>query len=770
MSELDNSSNGRGMGVSTILKVEDGNHVTTDSDLEINVVDTPQVAPTSSDRNTQTFDYVTCTLAEVQSWLQKTGVFQVEDAEHTFQQVVDEKGAHPEVVAREVLLRITHDQRCVAPLIYRMLTDIAEWRSQNGNARPPQYLKLKERLLVLPFEAGSFGNIWLSVDPKDGSLGVTKINSRENGEATERFRREIQTMGRVGGTTAKLLESTDPKDGHPFLSFTVEHHKARSLEHLLAQKKRLDPSLAVHAVAIVAAKLAKAKIPHRDVKPGNILLGESGEVYVCDFGLSRDLNIGHPSLTTSQERLGSPGYMAPEQWKNAKVDQRADVYALGVTLYELLVGHRPHDRGERETVEDVGARHINEEPDWRPVRLLGLDYSLEKIMRKMVAKNLEQRGWMDEAAKSLFENSPGLKSKFGTYEKFCDTSPEDWRLGCWQRQNELHSASTIENNASSTTATGPISLTDVISLERGAPTDSESLQHKPADFDSSVLESVQQVREYCRSLLTAYSGADKLHDRWAKVCPPLAPISRGQIVERFGRDHRRGFIATSTTLILGTLAVTFKDDLQRVGKLMTPRGIRAGVEAANRSPVNVDHPIGIDLDERGNIKLIRFLGGSEQKPIEVFAFEDGRRAAMLDMPSASIQEIAQKHFNSDEHLMHRFQIQHKQLAWVFFRVDESGKQIQEALFDAPDFMEVFLSGDSFTYYRSPKEWSEKAEDKVGADLVRFDRGKIRRNQAIRQLIMPFPSESIEKMSPEERSTAQAKLLGRSWFWHGEFAE
>src|SRR5204863_6045897 len=98
-------------------------------------------------------------------------------------------------------------------------------------------------------------------------------------------------------------------------------------------------------------------IVHRDLTPANILLGPFGEAVVIDWGLAKDLHAGdqlpEQALTAEGAIVGSPAYMPPEQARGQAIDERADVYALGAILYELLAGRAPYAGSARNIVSQV---------------------------------------------------------------------------------------------------------------------------------------------------------------------------------------------------------------------------------------------------------------------------------------------------------------------------------------------------------------------------------------------------------------------------------
>ncbi len=136
------------------------------------------------------------------------------------------------------------------------------------------------------------------------------------------------------------------------------------LRELLKRDVRLEPERTSNLLDQVAEALDAAHaagLVHRDVKPGNILLGRDGEAeraYVCDFGLARHVT-SVSSLTGDRGFVGTIDYVPPEQIEGGQIDGRADVYSLGCVLYECLAGERPF---ERESELSVVFAHLNESP------------------------------------------------------------------------------------------------------------------------------------------------------------------------------------------------------------------------------------------------------------------------------------------------------------------------------------------------------------------------------------------------------------------------
>ena len=118
----------------------------------------------------------------------------------------------------------------------------------------------------------------------------------------------------------------------------------KSLRQLLDEQKRLSPDLTMHIGTCVAAALDaahRAGMVHRDVKPGNILITPDGRVLLTDFGIAKGLEPSGDDLTSDNIMMGTAKYLSPEQVRGKRLDGRADLYSLGLVLYECLAGRVP---------------------------------------------------------------------------------------------------------------------------------------------------------------------------------------------------------------------------------------------------------------------------------------------------------------------------------------------------------------------------------------------------------------------------------------------
>ena len=180
----------------------------------------------------------------------------------------------------------------------------------------------------------------------------------EDPDFVERFHREARAAAQIRSPYAITVTDQGTDGGVVFL--VMELVRGRTLRSVLNEHGRIGPAEALDILAPVAEALAAAHaagIVHRDVKPENVLLGDDGRVQVTDFGLARAIE---PSRLTAAAGLliGTMAYLAPEQVSKGEVDARADVYAAGVMLFEMLVGRPPFDG---DTPLAVAYRHVHED-------------------------------------------------------------------------------------------------------------------------------------------------------------------------------------------------------------------------------------------------------------------------------------------------------------------------------------------------------------------------------------------------------------------------
>src|SRR2546430_4284188 len=207
---------------------------------------------------------------------------------------------------------------------------------------------------------GGMATVYLAQDRKHHRQVAIKVLKPELAAALgpERFLREIDTAARL--THPHILPLHDSGEAEGFLFYVMPYVEGESLRDRLSREKQLPLGDALQIAREVADALSYAHsrdVVHRDIKPENILL-EAGHAVVSDFGIARAIRAaGGDELTTTGIAVGTPAYMSPEQAStDARIDGRADIYALGCVLYEMLAG-RPPFRGS--SAQAVRARHAH---------------------------------------------------------------------------------------------------------------------------------------------------------------------------------------------------------------------------------------------------------------------------------------------------------------------------------------------------------------------------------------------------------------------------
>lgn len=201
-----------------------------------------------------------------------------------------------------------------------------------------------------------------------------------------RFKREVEVIAHLEHPHILPIFDFGEVDGMPFIAMRYLGGDS------LAQYLRRIGSMSLEAIEKPLTQIAQALdhahqqgIIHRDLKPGNILLDESGNAYLSDFGIARVLG---SNLTGTDNIIGTPAYMSPEQAHGLPIDARSDVYALGVVLFELITGREPF---YAETPMGLLLLHINE--PLPPIRQFGKEVSdeIQAVVDKATEKDADRR-------------------------------------------------------------------------------------------------------------------------------------------------------------------------------------------------------------------------------------------------------------------------------------------------------------------------------------------------------------------------------------------
>lgn len=246
---------------------------------------------------------------------------------------------------------------------------------------------------------GGMGEVYLAEQLELGRQVVLKLllhSQWSSPEVEERFRREARVLARLNHPNIVQLYSFGRSDdGISYLA--MEYIEGRTLTSMITERGALPESLVLSMLDQICSALVEAHrhgIVHRDLKPDNVMTteryGQPAFVKVLDFGIAKLTRTHDARLTQSGAILGTPQYMAPEQLREQPVDERTDIYALGLIGYELLTGEVPFDG---DNTMDLMLRVLNEEPVPLSRKPHGahVSHATQELITRCIAKQPEQR-------------------------------------------------------------------------------------------------------------------------------------------------------------------------------------------------------------------------------------------------------------------------------------------------------------------------------------------------------------------------------------------
>jgi serine/threonine protein kinase len=250
--------------------------------------------------------------------------------------------------------------------------------------------------IIEPLGQGGMGMVWRAEQlstRREVALKLLISHRVDSPKAQARFQREVELTARLDHPNIARIYDSGLHQGMYYYAMELiegipldQYVRSQSLsrtEILALMQKVCKAVLYAHLRAVI----------HRDLKPSNIMVSPDGQPHVLDFGLAKALLEEDEALTISVEGqiAGTPAYMSPEQaaGHHSQLDTRTDVYSLGVILYELLVGHSPHDLSGSmfELLNQIAAGKIR-----RPREIdKSIDSELEALLLKALARNPEDR-------------------------------------------------------------------------------------------------------------------------------------------------------------------------------------------------------------------------------------------------------------------------------------------------------------------------------------------------------------------------------------------
>lgn len=219
-------------------------------------------------------------------------------------------------------------------------------------------------LLKRQIASGGMATIYAGIDTRlDRSVAVKIMHAHlANDEAfVSRFIKEAKATAALSHPNIVSIQDQGWNEGGPPAVFLVmELVEGSTLRDLLHQSGSFSTDQAMRFITPILSALAAAHqlgIIHRDIKPENILISNDGRIKVADFGLARNTSLAQTMTAESSVVLGSVSYLSPEQVQRGIADARSDVYAIGILLFEMLLGRKPYDG---ETPIQIAYRHVND--------------------------------------------------------------------------------------------------------------------------------------------------------------------------------------------------------------------------------------------------------------------------------------------------------------------------------------------------------------------------------------------------------------------------
>ncbi len=273
--------------------------------------------------------------------------------------------------------------------------EVIESAKDEDNQPPTDVIKPHEELHNLGryqvtgiLGKGAMGTVYKGIDPainRPVALKTIRLDfvndPQEEAELKERLHREAQAVGKLSHSNIVTIYDVG-SEGH-LQYIAMEYLEGQTLEDLIKKKTRFNYRIIAQIIIQICNALEYAHdrgIIHRDIKPANVMVHHDYRIKVMDFGIAR---IDSSSMTKTGIAMGTPNYISPEQLKGQATDHRADLFSLGVVMYEMLLGRRPF---KGENITSLIYSVLNHEPD-KPSNVnaqipLLFDHIIDKALKK----------------------------------------------------------------------------------------------------------------------------------------------------------------------------------------------------------------------------------------------------------------------------------------------------------------------------------------------------------------------------------------------------
>lgn len=272
--------------------------------------------------------------------------------------------------------------------------------------------------------SGGMAVVYKATDTQTGNVVALKVLRREYNSDLDfirRFAREAEAASKM--FHENIVNTLDYGEDGDDRYIVMEYVEGQTLKEMIRRMGKIPPQQAVPmCIRILAAvdHAHKNNIVHRDIKPQNILVDQHGQAKVADFGIARsmrqDTNI---TMHDPGIALGSVHYFSPEQASGEVVDQKSDLYSVGVVLYEMLTGQLPFDG---DTAISVALKHVNEDPVSMRTIEPSISKGLDEVVLRALSKDVGKR--YQSAAEMAADLRRALKSPRGGFVRYPETPEE----------------------------------------------------------------------------------------------------------------------------------------------------------------------------------------------------------------------------------------------------------------------------------------------------------------------------------------------------------
>ena len=237
---------------------------------------------------------------------------------------------------------------------------------------------------------GGMGKVYKANDTKINekiALKLIKPEISSDKKTIERFSNELKFARKIRHNNVCQMFDLNEEEGSHYI--TMEYVRGEDLKRLIRKMGQLSVGQVIPIAKQVCEGLAEAHrlgVIHRDLKPQNIMVDEEGNARIMDFGIAR--SITGKGITGAGVMIGTPEYMSPEQGEVKEVDQRSDIYSLGVILYEMVTGRVPF---EGETPVGIAMKHKSEMPKHPKELNAQIPDDLNLVILKCLEKDKEKR-------------------------------------------------------------------------------------------------------------------------------------------------------------------------------------------------------------------------------------------------------------------------------------------------------------------------------------------------------------------------------------------